>query len=86
MFGVSSSSTTSSCFLTSLRIFSNSFSISAKRDIPAAHLLKEAGFIEDESDELPELSQYLRKKYQLSPQAIRDMETAKEIVDKKYSK
>ena len=55
-------------------------------NIPAAHLLKEAGFIEDESDELPELSQYLRKKYQLSPQAIRDMEMAKEIVDKKYPK
>lgn len=55
-------------------------------NIPAAHLLKEAGFIEDESDELPELSQYLRKKYQFSPQAIRDLEMAKEIVDKKYSK
>ena len=55
-------------------------------NIPVAHLLKEAGFIEDESDELPELSQYLRKKYRLSPQAIRDMEMAKEIVDKKYQK
>ncbi len=55
-------------------------------NIPVAHLLKEADFIEDESDELPEFSQYLRRKYHLSPQAIRDMEIAKEIVDKKYPK
>ena len=55
-------------------------------NIPVAHLLKEAGFIENDNDELLEFSVYLRKKYQLSPQAIRDMEMAKEIVDKKYQK
>lgn len=55
-------------------------------NIPIAHLLKEAGFIEDESDELLDLGNYLRKKYQLSPQAIRDLVMAKEIVDKKYPK
>jgi len=52
--------------------------------IPVSAMLKEAGFIESYGDDLPELSQYLRAKYQLSPQAIRDMEMAKEIVDKKY--
>ena len=55
-------------------------------NIPVAHLLKESGFTENDDDELPGLSAYLRKKYQLSPQAIRDMEMAKEIVDKKYTK
>jgi len=56
--------------------------------IPVSALLKEAGFIEkrEYEDDLPELAQYLRAKYQLSPQAIRDMEMAKAIVDKKYSK
>lgn len=52
--------------------------------IPITALLKEAGFIEREEDDLPEFSLYLRRKYKLSPQAIRDMEMAKEIVDKKY--
>ncbi len=54
--------------------------------IPFSDILREAGFIEEKHDnnELPELAQYLRAKYHLSPQAIRDMEMAKEIVDKKY--
>lgn len=52
--------------------------------IPVSAMLKEAGFIETHEDDLPELAQYLRAKCQLSPQAIRDMEMAKEIVDKKY--
>ncbi|MCX6813514.1 MAG: helix-turn-helix domain-containing protein [Candidatus Azambacteria bacterium] len=52
--------------------------------IPVSSMLKEAGFINSYDDDLPELAQYLRAKYQLSPQAIRDMEMAKEIVDKKY--
>lgn len=52
--------------------------------IPVSAILKEAGFIESREDDLPELGQYLRAKYQLSPQAIRDMEMAKEIVIKKY--
>jgi len=54
--------------------------------IPVCAILKEAGFIEDAVDELPEFAQYLRAKYQLPPQAIRDMEMAKEIVEKKYNK
>lgn len=53
-------------------------------NIPTSAILKEAGFIDTYDDHLPELAQYLRAKYQLSPQAIRDMEMAKEIVDKKY--
>lgn len=52
--------------------------------IPASAILQEAGFIDNHNDDLPELAIYLRAKYQLSPQAIRDMEMAKEIVDKKY--
>ena len=52
--------------------------------IPVSSTLKEAGFIDSYENDLPELPQYLRAKYQLSPQAIRDMEMAKEIVDRKY--
>lgn len=54
--------------------------------IPVSAMLKEAGFIDTYDNDLPELSLYLRVRYRLSPQAIRDMEMAKEIVDKKYSK
>ncbi|MBU4466582.1 helix-turn-helix transcriptional regulator [Patescibacteria group bacterium] len=54
--------------------------------IPVSSILKEAGFVESYENDLPELAQYLRLKYQLSPQAIRDMTMAKEIVDKKYKK
>jgi len=54
--------------------------------IPVSSMLKEAGFIDSYESDLPELAQYLRAKYQLSPQAIRDMTMAKEIVDKKYPK
>ncbi|MEK9195012.1 MAG: helix-turn-helix transcriptional regulator [Patescibacteria group bacterium] len=54
--------------------------------IPISSMLKKAGFIDSYESDLPELSQYLRTKYQLSPQAIRDMEMAKEIVDKKYER
>jgi len=54
--------------------------------IPVSSLLKEAGFIDSHESDLPELAQYLRAKYQLSFQAIRDMVMAKEIVDKKYEK
>jgi transcriptional regulator with XRE-family HTH domain len=52
--------------------------------IPVSAMLKEAGFIDNREDDLPELAQYLRAKYQLSPQAIRDMEMSKKIVDQKY--
>lgn len=52
--------------------------------IPVSAMLQEAGFIDNHNDDLPELAIYLRAKYRLSPQAIRDMEMAKEIVDKKY--
>jgi len=55
-------------------------------DIPLTAILKEAGFLENIEDNLPELPQYLRQKYQLTPPAIRDMEMAKEIVDRKYQR
>ncbi len=54
--------------------------------IPVSSMLKEAGFIESHESDLPELAQYLRLKYQLSPQAIRDMEMAKKIVNEKYKR
>ena len=53
-------------------------------NIPIGALLKEAGLVDIDEYELPNLPQYLRAKYHLSPQAIRDMEIVKEIVDKKY--
>ncbi|MGB2762138.1 MAG: helix-turn-helix transcriptional regulator [Minisyncoccales bacterium] len=53
-------------------------------NIPVGALLKEAGLVDSDEYELPDLPQYLRAKYHLSPQAIRDIEMAKEIVDKKY--
>ena len=55
-------------------------------NLPIGALLKEAGLVDSDEYELPDLPQYLRAKYHLSPQAIRDMEMAKEIVDKKYQK
>lgn len=54
--------------------------------IPVSAMLQESGFIDSFDDELLNLPQYLRAKFKLSPQAIRDMEMAKEIVDKKYRK
>ena len=54
--------------------------------IPIGALLKEVGLVSGDEYDLPDFPQYLRAKYHLSPQAIRDMEMAKEIVDKKYKK
>ncbi|MBU4299116.1 helix-turn-helix domain-containing protein [Patescibacteria group bacterium] len=55
-------------------------------NIPIGALLKEVGLIDSDEYDLPDFPQYLRAKYHLSPQAIRDMEMAKEIVEKKYKK
>ncbi|MBI2109406.1 MAG: helix-turn-helix domain-containing protein [Parcubacteria group bacterium] len=52
--------------------------------IPLSSILEEAGFIEEYTDKLPSFTQYLRQKFNLSPQAIRDLETTKEVVLKKY--
>lgn len=54
--------------------------------VPISTILKEAGFLEnaEEAERLPDLATYLRNKYRFDPHAIRDMEMAKEIVDKKY--
>lgn len=60
-------------------------SLSNVYDIPLASVLKECELIQ-RTDELPEFSQYLHSKYHLSPQAIRDMEIAKEIIEKKYKR
>jgi len=58
--------------------------LSQTYNIPITALLKEAGFLKDDEYNLPEFSQYLLAKYNLTPQAIQDMEIAKEIVEKKY--
>ncbi len=52
--------------------------------IPLCSILAEAGFTTERVDTLPKFSQYLRQKYSLPPQAIRDLETTKEVVIKKY--
>ncbi len=52
--------------------------------IPLSAILEEAELTREENKNLPELAQYLRSKYGLSPQAIRDIELTKEVVDKKY--
>ena len=53
-------------------------------NIPPIAILKEIGLIGSDEYDLPDFPQYLRAKYHLPPQAIRDMEMAKEIVEKKY--
>lgn len=58
-------------------------SLAKTYSLPLTFFLQTAGFIENETS-LPDLPQYLRLKYGLSPQGIRDMEMAKDIVDKKY--
>ena len=58
--------------------------LSKTYDIPPIAILKEAGLIDSDEYDLPDFPQYLRAKYKLSPQAIRDIEFAKEIVEKKY--
>ena len=60
--------------------------LSKTYNIPPISVLKEAGLIGSDEYDLPDFPQYLRAKYHLSPQAIRDMEMATEIVDRKYKK
>ena len=60
--------------------------LSKAYNIPPIAILKEVGLIDSDEYDLPDFSQYLRAKYHLSAQAIRDMEFAKEIVEKKYKK
>ncbi len=54
-------------------------------NIPIIALLEEAGFLKKQ-DDLPELSTYLKTKYDLSPQAIRNIEIFKEFIEKKYKR
>ena len=53
-------------------------------NIPLSAILEEAGLLKQNTSKLPEFPQYLREKYNLSPQAIRDLETTREVVFKKY--
>lgn len=53
--------------------------------IPVSTILYKAGLIEEKIDDgSPPFVQYLKYKYFLNPQAIRDMEIALDIVKKKY--
>lgn len=54
--------------------------------IPLNAILENAGFLEKAEDDLPGFAVYLRIKYNFPPQAVRDMEIAKEVVEKKYYK
>jgi len=62
----------------------NLIKLSKVYNIPIGALLQEAGLAESDEYGFPDFPQYLRAKYHLSPQAIRDLEMAKEIVEKKY--
>lgn len=53
--------------------------------IPITAILEEAGFLEKSDDDLPGFATYLKIKYKLPYQAIRDLEIAKEIFEKKYN-
>jgi transcriptional regulator with XRE-family HTH domain len=53
-------------------------------EIPVEVILAEAQFTAKTSYDLPPLSMYLKIKYKFPPQAIRDLEIAKEIVERKY--
>lgn len=53
--------------------------------IPITALLEEAGFL-DKEDDLPQLSTYLKTKYKLSPQVIRDIEIFKEFIEGYHKK
>lgn len=55
-------------------------------EIPVIAILEEAGFLEKSKDDLPNLAAYLKIKYKLPYRAVRDMEIAKEIIEKKYKK
>ena len=53
-------------------------------EIPVEVILAEATFTAKSSQDLPPLSMYLKIKYKFPPQAIRDLEIAKEIIERKY--
>lgn len=53
--------------------------------MPVEIILAEAGFNKhNNSEDLPSFAMYLKIKYRLSPQAVRDLEIAKEVVERKY--
>ncbi len=53
-------------------------------NIPLSYILEESHLVKSSGANLPEFAQYLRHKYNLPAQAIRDLETAKEVVERKY--
>lgn len=62
-------------------------SFSRVYEIPVTAILENAGFIKQSSKNgLPCLGSYLRIKYNLSPEQVRDIIIAFEIVEKRYKK
>lgn len=56
-------------------------------DIPIISILEKAGFTKGGfKNGLPQLNAFLKIRYDFSPQQVRDMLTAFEIVEKKYKK
>lgn len=55
-------------------------------DVPIVHLLEEGGFVASAEAKLPELPQYVRLKYRLSNQGVRDMQMALDLVQHKYER
>lgn len=62
----------------------NLVQIAKAYELPITVILEECGFLERSPDDLPGLGFYLKLKYKFSPQAIHDIEIAKEIIEKKY--
>lgn len=52
--------------------------------IPVVVLLRDAGFVDDVGEDLPDFELYLQRKYRLPPAAIRDLVFAHELIEKKY--
>ena len=52
--------------------------------IPISVILHKGGLISEIEDNLPPLASYLRHKYQLNPQAVRDIEITLAVVKEKY--
>lgn len=53
-------------------------------EVPITVILEECGLMERLQDDLPGIGLYLKLKYKFNHQAIKDMEIAREIIEKKY--
>lgn len=60
--------------------------VAAGYGIPFETLLKEAGYVEGDTPELPELPTYLRTKFGLSEEGVKEVESFVEYAKGKYGK